>query len=100
MPTRLARRRKQFATETPVEVSTPIDLIDENCRRIAETHGLSKRQARWFALLAHGYDIPTIAKKLYVSENTVRTHAKKIYATLEVHSKQEIIELSNASYDA
>ena len=46
------------------------------------------------------YDIPTIAKKLYVSENTVRTHAKKIYATLEVHSKQEIIELSNASYDA
>ena len=53
-----------------------------------------------FALLAHGYDIPTIAKKLYVSENTVRTHAKKIYATLEVQSKQEIIELSNASYDA
>lgn len=92
--------QEAIATETPVEVSTPIDLIDENCRRIAETHGLSKRQAEVFALLAHGYDIPTIAKKLYVSENTVRTHAKKIYATLEVHSKQEIIELSNASYDA
>lgn len=48
-------------------------------------------------LLAHGYDIPTIAKKLFVSENTVRTHTKKVYAALDVHSKQELIELANAS---
>ena len=72
-----------------------IDLIDNNCRRLAEERQLSERQAEVLLLLAHGYDIPTIAKKLFVSENTVRTHTKKIYAALDVHSKQEIIELAN-----
>lgn len=82
----------------PAEVGSvlTIDLIDENCRRLAEERQLSERQAEVLALLAHGYDIPTIAKKLFVSENTVRTHTKKIYAALDVHSKQEIIELANA----
>lgn len=47
-------------------------------------------------LLAHGYDVPSIAKKLFISENTVRTHTKKVYTLLEVHSKQEIVDLVNA----
>lgn len=47
-------------------------------------------------LLAHGYDVPSIAKKLFISENTVRTHTKKVYTLLKVHSKQEIVDLVNA----
>lgn len=73
-----------------------VDPIDETCRQLAQARGLSERQTDVLVLLAHGYDIPTIAKKLFVSENTVRTHAKKVYAALDVHSKQEIIELANA----
>lgn len=84
------------ASEGAGEDAHPVDLIDENCRRLAESKQLSERQTEVFLLLAHGYDIPTIAKKLFVSENTVRTHTKKIYAALDVHSKQEIIELANA----
>ncbi|OUO91118.1 helix-turn-helix transcriptional regulator [Gordonibacter sp. An230] len=72
-----------------------IDPIEKNCQRLAAEHRLSRRQTEVLTLLAHGYDIRTVARKLYVSENTVRTHAKKIYTTLNVHSKQEIIELSN-----
>lgn len=48
-------------------------------------------------LFAHGYDIPSIAKRLFISENTVRTHAKKLYLVLDVHSKQEIIALIEAT---
>lgn len=44
-------------------------------------------------LFAHGYDIPSIAKKLFISENTVRTHAKSLTSPLDVHSKQEVIAL-------
>ena len=77
-----------------------VDVLQQACAQLAAERGLSARQTEVLDLLAHGYDVPSIAKKLFISENTVRTHAKKIYATLEVHSKQEIIELSNASYDA
>lgn len=77
----------------------PIDRIDANCHQLIEAHRLSERQAEVFLLLAHGYDIPTIAKKLFLSENTVKTHSKKLYSTLGVHSKQEIIELVNARED-
>lgn len=80
----------------PIPVLT-VDLIDDNCRRLANERQLSERQAEVMVLLAHGYDIPTIAKKLFVSENTVRTHTKKVYAALDVHSKQELIELANAA---
>ena len=54
--------------------------------------GLSERQTEVLALLARGYTLPAIASALYLSENTVRTHTKKIYAALDVHSKQELIE--------
>ena len=73
----------------------PIDPIEQSCQHLAAKHRLSQRQTEVLVLLAHGYDVRAIAKKLFVSENTVRTHAKKIYAALDVHSKQEIIELTN-----
>ena len=34
-----------------------------------------------------------IAEELVISENTVRTHAKRIYAKLDIHKKQDLIDL-------
>lgn len=76
--------------------SAPVDVIDLNCNQLIEKHRFSERQAEVLLLLAHGYDVPTIAKKLFLSENTVKTHTKKLYTALDVHSRQEIIELGNA----
>lgn len=80
-----------------VESAGTVDTVDAQCDTMAFEQGFSKRQLEVLKLIARGFDIPTIAKKLYVSENTVRTHAKKIYAALDVHSKQEIIERVNAN---
>ena len=33
------------------------------------------------------------ARKLYISENTVRMHSKRIYAKLDIHKKQDLIDL-------
>lgn len=76
-----------------------IDVLQQACAQLAAEHGLSARQAEVLDLLAHGYDVPSIAKKLFISENTVRTHTKKIYALLDVHAKQEIVDLVNARCD-
>ena len=43
--------------------------------------------------MVRGLDTPTIAQALGVSDNTVRTHKKSLYRKLDVHSKQELLEL-------
>ena len=40
-----------------------------------------------------GYTVARIAQERGVTENTVRTHTKGLYRKLDVHSKQEVIEL-------
>ena len=70
-------------------------MLQQACAQLSQERGLSQRQTEVLDLLVHGYDVPSIAKKLFISENTVRTHTKKVYALLDVHSKQEIVDLVN-----
>lgn len=71
--------------------------MEKQCAALARRFDLTERQHEIMLLFAHGYDIPSIAKKLSISENAVRTHAKKLYLTLDVHSKQEVIALIEAT---
>ena len=43
-----------------------------------------------------GYTVARTAEELIVSENTIRTHSKRIYAKLDVHKKQELIDMLKA----
>ena len=44
-------------------------------------------------MLAHGRNVPFIAEALGLSSHTVRGYVKSLYARLDVHSRQEIIDL-------
>lgn len=68
----------------------------ECCTYIQETKGLSNREIEVLHMILRGKNVPAIAKELYVSQNTVRTHVKKIYRNLGVHSRQELIEYVEA----
>lgn len=46
-----------------------------------------------FELLAQGRSTTDVATALDVSENTAKTHIKRLYKKLDVHSKQDIIDL-------
>lgn len=35
-------------------------------------------------------------QRLYISENTVKSHVRNVYQKLGVHSKQDIIDIINA----
>lgn len=69
------------------------DGIARACAQLAAKHGLSEREGEVLELLARGNTRQSIATKLVVSENTVRTHVKNIYAKLYIHSKQQLIDL-------
>ena len=43
-----------------------------------------------------GNTVGRIAEQLVVAENTIRTHSKRIYAKLDIHKKQELLDLVEA----
>lgn len=63
------------------------------CEVLRERYGLSEREAEIVELLAEGRTRPYIREKLFISNNTVATHIKHIYRKLDVHSKEELIDL-------
>lgn len=67
----------------------------EALSRIADKRGLTARETEIVLLVSQGYSAKTIAEMLYLSPETIRTHIKRIYRKLEVHSKQDIIKLVN-----
>jgi DNA-binding CsgD family transcriptional regulator len=74
-----------------------LEHFAQRCAAIAETHHFTPREADIFVLLAHGFTIPFISEKLFVSENTVKSHVKSIYQKLGIHVRSELIELVSKS---
>ena len=64
---------------------------------LAQAYDLTAREREVLARLARGLSITEMASDLSISENTVKTHVKRIYGKLGVHSKQEVIDLAQSS---
>jgi DNA-binding NarL/FixJ family response regulator len=58
-----------------------------------ELAGLSLRQQEVLELLALGTSNGEIARRLYISPNTVKFHVREIYARLRVHNRVEAARL-------
>lgn len=73
-----------------VEQGRPVEV--RRVRDVAEGSGLSTRETEVLVLLADGFNVPVIAKKLGISENTAKTHTSRIYRKLHVHSREELMD--------
>ena len=71
----------------------PVDFIGQRVALLAREHKLTPRETEVLGLLAHGRSIPYVRDALIISRDTAATHAKHIYAKLDVHSRQELIDL-------
>lgn len=54
---------------------------------------LSARERQVVLLLARGHTFPRISDELGVTMNTIRSHARSIYRKLDVHTRQELVDL-------
>lgn len=54
--------------------------------------GLTPREVEVFELLAKGRSYRYIENALVLSRNTVKTHIRRIYQKLDIHSQQELID--------
>lgn len=94
--TRSRRRHEVLIEEEQLILPTqtaPGESRRENVEKIAGEYFLTAREADVLLLLAKGYSQRGIAGKLDVSDNTVRTHMRNLYRKLQIHSRQDAIEL-------
>lgn len=75
------------------------DRTSKQCLQLQERFGLSARETEVMELIARGNSMAAIADRLVISENTVRTHAKHIYTKLDIHKRQELLDLLHALDD-
>lgn len=55
--------------------------------------GLSKRESEVASLLLQGKTYRTIARELFISENTVKYYVKNIYSKFNIQSRAELIDI-------
>lgn len=68
----------------------------ERCLVLAARHGLTEREADIMYYLSLGFSVKKIADMLVISANTVATHSARLYRKLDVHARQELIDLVDA----
>lgn len=72
------------------------DRISKQAAALQQHYRLSARETEVMELIARGNSVARIAEDLVVSENTIRTHSKRIYTKLAIHKKQELLDLIEA----
>lgn len=76
------------------EIVTSVDSFDQVCEAMCKRFKLSKREAEILPLALKGRTSERIAQGLSISKSTADTHLRRIYMKAGVHSRQELIDLS------
>lgn len=66
---------------------------EEALERISARFALTEREHEVMTYIYQGYSKRAIAEKLFLSQNTVRTHARTLYAKLGIHSRDALLDL-------
>lgn len=87
-------RQMTGVCETPPEPAKPADRR-AFCRQLGAEAGLTDRETDICYLLSQGYSGAKVCDELGISRGTLNTHSTSIYRKLDIHSKQELIDLVN-----
>ncbi len=68
--------------------------INARCAAVGAEHRLTPREIEVMQMLCAGRSRGYVAETLYISENTVKTHADRLYKKLGVHSREELQTLA------
>ena len=75
--------------EVPVPYGQPFALNEERLKHL----GITKRELEILELIAHGMSNREIAEKLFVSENTVKTHSSRLFDKLSAKRRTQAVQI-------
>src|SRR5277367_214595 len=88
-----AKRQTIMMNELPVPAARP-HIPDEKKR---DDLGITRRELEVLELMAQGMSNREIAEKLYVSENTVKTHSSRVFDKLGAKRRTQAVQLGKES---
>lgn len=83
----------------PVEVPMPATAMGEfqpDTARLDQL-GITPRELEILQLIADGLSTREIAEKLFVSENTVKTHSSRLFEKLNAKRRTQAVQLAKAA---
>lgn len=87
---RLTRRKELVVVkEVMVQVAEPFNLNELSLREL----GITRRELEILELIAKGLSNREIAEKLFVSENTVKTHSSHLFDKLNVKRRTQAVQI-------
>ncbi len=82
-----------YETLEPAVPEEPLDIVPP---ALIEHYGLTSREVEVIRLFSQGYSLNKVADALCISKSTAQTHVKSAYRKLEIHSKDELIDLMSS----
>ena len=90
----LRRRRSPEAAEPPAPPSEP---FAPDASRLARL-GITPRELEILELIASGLSNREIAERLFVSENTVKTHASRLFDKLGARRRTQAVQIGKTAH--
>ena len=88
-------RRREVVREIEVHVEVPVAapaVFARDEKKRAEL-GLTDRELEILELIAEGLSTREMAQRLHVSENTVKTHASRVFSKLGARRRTQAVQL-------
>jgi NarL family two-component system response regulator LiaR len=84
-------RRTETVVVREVVVEAPVNFVRDQDR--LESLGLTPRELEILELIAAGLSNREIAERLHVSENTVKTHSRRVFDKLGARRRTQAVQL-------
>jgi len=82
---------KEIVKEVPVpQPAEPFTVNETQLKQL----GITKRELEILALIAQGMSNREIAEKLFVSENTVKTHSSRLFDKLSAKRRTQAVQIA------
>ena len=79
----------EHSVEVPVSIAGPFALNEQRLREL----GITRRELEILELISKGMSNREIAEKLFVSENTVKTHSSRIFDKLSAKRRTQAVQI-------
>jgi DNA-binding CsgD family transcriptional regulator len=91
---KLTRKKEVLLKEVVREVRVPVpdEPFSVNETQLKQL-GITKRELEILELIAHGMSNREIAEKLFVSENTVKTHSSRLFDKLSAKRRTQAVQI-------
>jgi DNA-binding CsgD family transcriptional regulator len=81
---------REVPVEVPVRVAEPFSVNDSSLARL----GITPRELEILQAIAAGLSNREIAEKLFVSENTVKTHSSRLFDKLQAKRRTQAVQIA------